>query len=520
MASAKKGNRIVSQQEYEAAKKLVIDTQAALSEAMSAYSSIGDPVYKGVTYKGPEGKKKLQEIVNSLKVPAKEATRKLEVIEAPIKAIQSQIDKIDEKLKPVSEREKKVGAKNIPGAERKRLTALKTSLESKLNVQESPAKEQTPAATTTATPAATTEKPVTTTTIPAKTPLMNNLQNPSSRNKVGAPPTGSSTGGGGIGGGAGGTTTTSTARPKNPKKGDTWTGPKGMSWQYNGSKWVATEKAESVVDYEALKAQFPQYSWILDLDPQYDDLKKITVDKIEGKITQERWNELAPGTSWFRNKTTVDTARRIKTRFGDIPFADGGFSKLVNDTINLKYDDKGLDLAFYGEAFKKDPITGQYVNDAAAKTVLKGTSANQYRTYAKNMFSSVSDDTIISLLTGEKTVEDFDRSLRTVAKNVYGNLAQQLDDPTMDMATIVRPWQEHAAKVLELDPSQIDMTLPQFQIAYSGNTENGQTKALSIGEWNQKLRTDSIYNWKNTNTAKQGARNLAFNIASAFGKII
>ena len=136
------------------------------------------------------------------------------------------------------------------------------------------------------------------------------------------------------------------------------------------------------------------------------------------------------------------------------------------------------------------------------------------------MFSSVSDDTIVSLLTGEKTAEDFDRSLRTVAKNVYGNLAQQLDDPSMDMATIVRPWQEHAAKVLEMEPSQIDMTLPQFQIAYSGNTENGQTKALSIGEWNQKLRTDSIYNWKNTNTAKQGARELAFNLASAFGKII
>jgi len=335
---------------------------------------------------------------------------------------------------------------------------------------------------------------------------MNNLQNPSSRNNIGAG-TGSGTGGGtggktggGTGGGTGGLPTTG-SNNKGGKK-----------------------KRPPAVDYEALKVQFPQYAWILDLDPQFDDLKKITVDVINGPenggITQERWNELAPGTSWFMDKATVATARRVKTRFGDVPFANGGFSKLVSDTRDQKYDDATLDSAFYGEAFRRDPITGNYVNDAAAKTVLKSTNANKYRTYAKNMFSSVSDDTIVSLLTGEKTVEDFDRSLRTVAKNVYGNLAQQLDDPSMDMATIVRPWQEHAAKVLEMDPSEIDMTLPQFQLAYSGNTENGQTKALSIGEWNQKLRTDSIYNWKSTNTAKQGARELAFNLASAFGKII
>ena len=487
MASAKKGNRIVSQQEYEAAKKLVKDTQAALSEATSALASIGDPIYKGVTYRGPEGRKKLQKIADSLEAPAKEATIKLEVIEAPIKAIQKQIDEVNKKLKPVSDFEKKGGKKDIPRAERERLTALKTSLESKLDVAAAPAEEQTAATTI--------ETPVATTTTPAKTPLMDNLQNPSSRNKIGATPSGASGGGG----------STTTGSGKNNKKN-------------------TKNKLAPAVDYEALKVQFPQYAWILDLDPQYDDLKKITVDVINGPenggITQERWNELAPGTSWFMDKATIAASRRVRNRFGDIPFADGGFSKLVSDTMNQKYDDATLDTAFYGEAFRRDPITGNYVNDAAAKTVLKSTNANKYRTYAKNMFSSVSDDTIVSLLTGEKTAEDFDRSLRTVAKNVYGNLAQQLDDPSMDMATIVRPWQEHAAKVLEMDPSQIDMTLPQFQIAYSGNTENGQTKALSIGEWNQKLRTDSIYNWKNTNTAKQGARELAFNLASAFGKII
>ena len=375
----------------------------------------------------------------------------------------------------------------------------------------------TPGATTTTTPGATTTTTTpksTTTTVPAATPatpakpstgtpLMNNLQNPSSRNNIGATPSGSSGGGGGTGGGGGGSTTTGSG--KNNKKN-------------------TKDKLAPAVDYEALKVQFPQYAWILDLDPQYNDLKKITVDVINGPenggITQERWNELAPGTSWFMDKATIAASRRVRNRFGDIPFANGGFSKLVSDTMNQKYDDATLDTAFYGEAFRRDPITGNYVNDAAAKTVLRGTAANKYRTYAKNMFSNVSDDTIVSLLTGEKTVEDFDRTLRTVAKNVYGNLAQQLDDPSMDMATIVRPWQEHAAKVLEMDPSEIDMTLPQFQIAYSGNTENGQTKALSIGEWNQKLRTDSIYNWKNTNTAKQGARELAFNLASAFGKII
>lgn len=274
------------------------------------------------------------------------------------------------------------------------------------------------------------------------------------------------------------------------------------------------------VNIDSLRQQYPTFSWVFDVDERFKDTRDLTVQFLAGDITEERYAALLPQSSWYRNEDNVRTTQRIKTRYGDIGLPPTALSTLVSQTISFNYDDAQLDQAFYGEVFKRDPITGAYINEAARNTVLKSQPAAEIRNNARAMFTTAGDNDIENILTGKTTYEDFDRSIRNTAKAVYGNWAPMLDDPAMTMEKIVRPWQEMAGSVLEMDPSQIDMTRPEFQAAYNTTDASGNPKALSLGDWYVKLRSDPTYKWEKTTQAKSEARDLAFNLAKVFGKIV
>jgi len=328
------------------------------------------------------------------------------------------------------------------------------------------------------------------------------------------------------GGGGGGGATDSGAgggRPSNPKKGDTWTGPKGVNWRFNGRNWVRTGKSEAGpkdtlagIDVERLKADYPGYSWVFDLGPEFNDTKKILGDYLNGAITAERFNNVWTQSSWFKDQRTISETKRIKNRYGDI--LDGGtLSKLVNESVTFKYEDDELDTAFFNSALSRNVMTGEYVDQRAAKAAMSSDVANGYRNYAKSMFLTADDREIEDLLVGRATDEDFFRTKRQVAQATYKNWADLLNDPQMTMEKIVKPWKDMAASVLELDPNQVDMSKPQYSVAYAGSPD-GKMGAMSLGDWYVKLRSDATYGWDKTKQAQQEARELGFNIARSFGR--
>lgn len=374
-----------------------------------------------------------------------------------------------------------------------------------------------PTATTATQPTATTATE-TATNLPAS-------QNPSLRNRIGAGTVGGET-----------TVTESTGRPKNPRRGQEWTGPKGATWRWDGTKWNRVTKpggatgadtgagagekpVEDVLaglDLENLKKQYPGYAWVWDLSPKFNDTKKLWADFLNGDITTERFNNLIGQSSWYTDQRNVGETRRIKNRYGDI-LDPANLAKLVNESIQFDYQDDELDTAFFSTTLARNVITGEYIDPRAAKIALSSNLANSYRGFAKSMFMSADDKEIEDLLTGKTTEEDFYRNKRDLAKSVYGNWATLLDNPNMTMETIVKPWRDMAASVLEMDANQIDMSKPQFQAAYAGSAD-GKMGAMSLGDWYVKLRTDAAYGWDKTTQAKQEARELGYNIAKTFGK--
>lgn len=324
-------------------------------------------------------------------------------------------------------------------------------------------------------------------------------------------------------------------RPKNPTRGQEWTGPKGATWRWDGTKWnrvtkpttggtgtdtgeggQPTEDVLAGLDLENLKKKYPGYSWVWDLAPKFNDTKKLWADFLNNDITAERFNNLIGQSSWYTDQKNISETRRIKNRYGDI-LDPANLAKLVNESIQFAYEDDELDTAFFSTTLARNVVTGEYIDSRAAQIALSSNLANTYRNYAKSMFMTADDKEIEELLTGKTTEEDFYRNKRDLAKSVYGNWATLLDNPNMTMETIVKPWRNMAAEVLEMDPSQIDMSKPQFQAAYAGSAD-GKMGAMSLGDWYIKLRTDATYGWDKTTQAKQEAQQLGYNIAKTFGK--
>jgi hypothetical protein len=137
---------------------------------------------------------------------------------------------------------------------------------------------------------------------------------------------------------------------------------------------------------------------------------------------------------------------------------------------------------------------------------------------AKNYFNEAPQSTIENILTGGITVDDFQRQQRVMAKQRYGHLSELIDQG-VTLEDLASNYRQSAAKLLEIDPNQIDMSQGDYEVALSFG-EEGKKRAMTTGEWEKLLRTDARYGWEKTENAKSEARSLASNIAEAFGRII
>lgn len=440
----------------------------------------------------------LNKEISRLQALQTKAKKRFDTAEKIVKPLRDKVEKIKDQIDGAGDdlARKQKFQDQLPAAEEALSNALSAPAGAKITTGTTGPKRgglpksgvvtQTMTGTTTAA-----EAPEATVTMPAS-------QNPSARNRIGG----------------GGATTTTVGTGKTGKSGKGGKGGKG------NVPPPATAPGEqdpfAGIDIERIKRDNPGYAWILDLGPEFNDTRKLTAQVLNNDITFDLYQSRIYQTSWFMNQENQNETRRIKNRYGDV-LDSGSLGRLVTESVRMKYEDEDLDRAFFNTALSRNVMTGEYIDPRAAKAALASNPANEYRNYARSMFTTIDDREIEDLLTGKKTAEDYDRTTRQVAKSVYSNWSNLLDDPTMTMEKIVKPWRDMAANVLELDPSQIDMSKPQYSVAYA-NSANGQMGAMSLGDWYVKLRSDKTYGWDKTTQAKQEARELAYNIAQAFGK--
>jgi hypothetical protein len=271
------------------------------------------------------------------------------------------------------------------------------------------------------------------------------------------------------------------------------------------------------------RATFPAKAWLLDQDrtkyPQLFALLQKAHDEKYYLSTegQARFAAELQGVDFYTQLASSGKVREIKSIVGELGFDSTDFSKFVTDSINFGWTGETLKAETYKEVFRKNP-DGTYANPTSIKRATVGNDYLNVQLIAKNFFNSAPQSSIESVLTGGITTGDFQRQQREIAKKRYGHLADLIDQG-VTLEDLAGNYKQTAAKLLEVDVNSIDMSAADYEVALAFG-EEGKKRAMTTGEWEKLLRTDSRYGWEKTENAKTEARSLANNLAQAFGRII
>jgi hypothetical protein len=272
-------------------------------------------------------------------------------------------------------------------------------------------------------------------------------------------------------------------------------------------------------EWEAtFRATFPAKAWLLDQDrTKYPELFALIQRAHDEKYEPERFAQELPGVDFYRQIASSGKVREIKKLVGELAFDSTDFSKFVTDSINFGWTGETLKAETYKEVFRRNP-DGTYANPTSVKRAASGNDYLATQLIAKNYFNSAPQSSIESVLTGTITTSDFQRQQREIAKKRYGHLSDLIDQG-VTLEDLAGNYKQTAAKLLEVDVNSIDMSAADYEVALTFG-EEGKKRAMTTGEWEKLLRTDSRYGWEKTENAKTEARSLANNLAQAFGRII
>ena len=337
-------------------------------------------------------------------------------------------------------------------------------------------------------------------------------------------------------------TPSSGKRPTNPKKGERWTGPKGATYEWNGSKW------NRVKDVDTTSAQWQsiiqeEFGSLWDVYNDNPDVKKVIDQSVkEGWYNDEDKMMAALGnTTWFRNtqasarqfaiQQSTDPASmdaRITASVEDIrsqslnlgvTFDEPTLRKIATDSIKFNYTDQQLFNAIGSESVALANTGGA----AGREDLLRGATARDLRKTAA-AYGQRPDDTMIEtwtkeLMLGSKSAAQWEESMRGQAYTQFRSLRDSLDrGETVESA--MSAYKQQANRVLEglVDVDQIDWTDDKWNKALNFKDEKtNEYRQMDIYEWNKYLRT--LPEWQETDNAKSTYRNVAMSLAKGFGKM-
>lgn len=110
-------------------------------------------------------------------------------------------------------------------------------------------------------------------------------------------------------------------------------------------------------------------------------------------------------------------------------------------------------------------------------------------------------------------------TFRDYAKGMYPTLTQWFDEGKT-LEQFADPYRQQAANTLGVNPQTVDWKDPKWGQALNYiDPKTNQKRPMTLDEWNQTMRSDERYGWKNTSNAKAEAYGIVLNLAKSMGRI-
>jgi len=340
-----------------------------------------------------------------------------------------------------------------------------------------------------------------------------------------------------------------------PKRGGGGAGGAGPGGAGAGGTGTTTKKpdetkppaatTESILD--ELAARFPAYQdWTLEQATAYfgSDLIKVLTDTANGVYgtgankNKEAIARAIEGTNYWRttvssirnwdalgkpdqDRRVTDQKRVLAQTLGELQLDDATLTELATTIQRTGLSDLGAKQLVFGAAFKQSAKPGV----DPRRLALQSSEADALRRVAKayGFRSSDLDDQIESVLTGKPyaptgtvlTTESFRQKAEQAARGAFPHLKKQFDSG-LTLNDIFGNYREIAARVLEVDPSQVDYMSDEKWFDAFGSQKDGLP---SLSSWVAKLKTDPKYGWRFTNQANQQVSSVVSTLERAFGLI-
>lgn len=305
----------------------------------------------------------------------------------------------------------------------------------------------------------------------------------------------------------------------------------GPTAGYGGGQTPAAMPAAKPATPDEIRAQVQsQYGWAAALQ-DIPDVAKILNDAANGAISIAEVGNLFRGTNYYRTTTEAErnwtvleksspadaTARKDQQRLAVQAQAaklgldpnNPRLNQIADMTLRYGWNDQQVAQALASEV-RFDP-SGQQ----------RGVLA-QLQQAAREYVLPLSPDAMTAwasgIVAGTRTADDFVNYARDQAKSLFPGMAGALDDPNMTVRKYLDPYAQDTAKLLGMNPDDIDWNDTKWQRAVNQiDPKTGVRTVMSREAWQRTLMADPVYNFDQTANGKAQQAGLARNLLQRFG---
>jgi hypothetical protein len=273
-----------------------------------------------------------------------------------------------------------------------------------------------------------------------------------------------------------------------------------------------------------------QYGFALAFLKSDKGLYKLFQKAVSGTWTAEKFVAELKNTSWYKHngeaarnyqllkKSDPATFRQKRNNtYAQIKDAATTLGANVSSKTLARITENALQFG-WNDSQIRDTLAG-YVK--ATNGVYHGQAGNDIQSLLQvaykngiTLSKSTQQGWAQSIAKGNNTAEYYQQHIRAMAKSLAPSFAQQLD-AGMDLADIASPYVESKAKILEVDPADVDMFDPDIRKALSSTTADGKPGSKSLWQFEQDLRKSPA--WLKTQNAQDSTQAVAKKVLQDFG---